>query len=68
MTVHEQFADDLTMYALGALEGDEKVIPREAFGGVCLLSPRTGTVARRRGLARVEYSGTKAAGASESPR
>lgn len=26
MTVHEQFADDLALYALGALSGDEKVM------------------------------------------
>src|SRR5260370_40815826 len=25
MSVHEQFAEDLALYALGALEGDEKI-------------------------------------------
>jgi hypothetical protein len=46
MSAHEQFADDLALLALGALQGDERVALEKHLEDVLGLPPRTGAAAR----------------------
>ena len=51
MSAHEQFADDLALLALGALQGDERVTLEKHLEGCSVLPPRTGATARGYGFA-----------------
>ena len=56
MSAHEQFADDLALYALGCLEGDEKT-RWKSTGGVRLVPSRVGAMRGDAALLALSASG-----------